>query len=142
MIKHPLLLLSAGCGIGLTTASWRGLPGDSAVSDDDGEGAFGTFFEERAVGFVVLVEAVGVEELQIAGAENLEAVVEVCAGGEVLRAKAGAGVIDFDELDGVGSAVADRRSDVGGVAAGRCDEAGEECEAHERQEYQAGRAVW
>ena len=36
------------------------------VGDDDGEWAFGAFFQERPVGFVVLVGAVGVEELHAA----------------------------------------------------------------------------
>ncbi len=89
-----------------------------------------------------VVGAVGVEELHGAGAEDLEAVVEVGAGGEGLGAEAGAGIVDFEEFDGVGGAVADRGYDVWGVAAGGGDE-GEDCEkrdaAHESQEYQA---VW
>ena len=62
--------------------------------------------------------AVGVDELHVAGAEDLEAVVEVGAGGEGLGSEAGAGVVDLEELDGLGGAVADGGGDVGGVAAG------------------------
>jgi hypothetical protein len=121
------------------------LPGDACVGDDDGEGAFGALFEEGPVGFVVVMGAVGVEELHVAGAEDLEAVVEVGSGGEVLGAEAGAGVVDFEEFDGLGGVVADGGGDVGGVAAGCCDEGGEEREGgdrtHESQEYQPGQAA-
>jgi hypothetical protein len=85
--------------------------------------AFGTFFEGWAVGFVVVVGAVGVEELGGAFAEDLETVVKVGAGSEVLCAEAGAGVVDFDEFDGLGGVVADGGLDVGGAAAG-CGEKG------------------
>jgi hypothetical protein len=118
------------------------LPGDSGVCDDDGEWAFGAFFQEGTVGFVVLVGAVGVEELHAAGAEDLEAIVEVGARGEVLGAEAGAGVVDFEEFDGLAGAVAYGGGDVGGVAAGCCNEGGEEREGgdrmHESQGYQPG----
>src|SRR6266481_7996861 len=89
-----------------------GLPGDAGVGDYDGKRAFGAFFQEGTVGFVVLVGAVGVEELHAAGAEDLEAVVEVGAGGKVLGAEAGAGVVDFEEFDRPAGAVADRGGDV------------------------------
>ena len=100
------------------------MPGDSGVGDEDGKRAFGAFFQEGTIGFVVLVGAVGVEELHAAGAEDLEAVVEVGAGGEVLGAEAGAGVVDLEEFDGLAGLVADRGGDVGGVAAVSCDEGG------------------
>ncbi len=74
-----------------------GLPVDAFGGDGDGEGAFGAFFEEWAVGFLLVLGGVGVDELHVAGAEDLEAVVEVCAGGEGLGAEAGAGVVDFEE---------------------------------------------
>ena len=70
---------------------------------------------------MVFAGDVGVGELHGTGAEDFEAVVEVCSGGEVLDAEAGAGVVDFDEGDGVGGAVADGGFDVGGVAAGEDD---------------------
>src|ERR1700722_10809858 len=84
-----------------------GLPGDAGVGDDDGQGALGAFFEEEPVGFVVLVSAVGVEEFHVAGAEDLEAVVEVGSWSEVFGAEAGARVVDFEESDWLGSVVAD-----------------------------------
>src|SRR6266700_8366329 len=119
-----------------------GLPAGAFGGDGDGDFAFGTLFEEGALGFLFVVGAVGVGELHVAGAEDLEAVVEVCAGGEALGAEAGAGVVDFEEFDGPAGAVADGGDDVGGVAADGCDEGGEECEGgdrtHESQGYQAG----
>ena len=72
----------------------------------------------------LVVRVVGVEELGPAFAEDLETVVEVGAGCEVLGAEAGAGVVDLEEFDGLAGAVADGRGDVRGVAAGRCDEGG------------------
>jgi len=66
-----------------------GLPGHVARRDHDGETAFGAFLKGGAVGFVVVVGAVGVEELGGALAEDLETVVKVGAGSEVLCAEAG-----------------------------------------------------
>src|SRR5258707_14599177 len=89
---------------------------------------------------MVLVGAVGVEKLHAAGAEDLEAVVEVGAGGKVLGAEAGAGVVDFEEFDGPAGAVADCGGDVRGMAAGCCEEGGEGDSGdgtHESKGYQA-----
>jgi hypothetical protein len=117
-----------------------GLPGDAGVRDDDGKRALGAFFEEGPVGFVVVVGAVGVEKLHVAGADDFEAVVEVCAGGEGLSSEAGAGVVDFEEFDGLAGSVADGGGDVRGLAAGcgdkaKCDDDGEK--THANLEYQA-----
>ncbi len=72
----------------------------------------------------------------VAGAEDLEAVVEVGSGGEGLGAEAGAGVVDFEEFDGLSGVVADGGGDVGGVAAGggqqEAKSARESVVAHER----------
>jgi len=124
-------------GVGLLCGCGRfGLPGDAGVGEGDGERAFGALFEEWAVGLVILMGAVGVEELHTAGAEYFETVVEVCAGGEILSAEAGAGVVDFEEFDGLSGVIADGRGDVGGVAAYWCEKSGEESEGwdpeHER----------
>ena len=94
------------------------MPGDAGVGDDDGKRAFGAFFQQGAVGLVILVGAVGVEEFHVAGAEDLEAVVEIGSGSEVLSAEAGAGVVDFEEFDGPAGAIADGGRDVRGVATG------------------------
>jgi hypothetical protein len=116
------------------------MPVDVVGGDGDLEAALGSFVEGGAVEGVIVVGAVGVEELHGAGAENLEAVVEVCAGGEVLGAEAGAGIVDLEELEGLRGVVAYSGFDVGGVAAGGDQEkAGErECEdgTHKAQEYQ------
>src|SRR6516225_5241356 len=79
------------------------LPVNVVREDGDGDRAFGSFLEERAFGFLLLVGGVGISELHCAFAENLEAVVEVSAGGERLSAEAGAGVADLNELDGLRS---------------------------------------
>jgi hypothetical protein len=67
---------------------------------------------------------------------------KVRAGGEILGSEAGAGVVDFQKFDGPAAPVADRCSNVMGMAAGYCDEGGEEREGgdrtHESQDYQAG----
>ncbi len=70
------------------------------------------------------MSCVGIEELGGARAEDLEAIVEGCAGREVLGAKAGAWVVDFEELDGLGGVVGNGGFDVGGVAACTEGEAG------------------
>ena len=100
------------------------------VSNCDGQGTFCSFFEEGAFGLVFLVGAVGVEEFGGAGAQDFEAIVKVGAGCEVLCAEAGAGVVDFEEFDGLVGVIADGGLDVWGVAAGGCGEAdqGYECE--------------
>ena len=90
------------------------------------------------------MDAVGVEKLGGAGAQDLEAIVEVAPGGEILCAEAGAGVVDFEEVDGVAGAIADCGLDVGGVTAGG-GEAGENGEreqrTHKDQAYQGGWCV-
>jgi hypothetical protein len=95
-----------------------GLPVDAFGGDSDGDGAFGSFFEERAVGFLLVLGGVGVDELHVAGAEDLEAVVEVRAGSKGLSSEAGAGVVDLEEEDWFGGTVAYGGFDVGRVAAG------------------------
>jgi|ERR1700733_7306717 len=65
-----------------------------------------------------MVRVVGVEELGAAFAEDLETVVEVRTGSEILGAEAGAGVVDFEQLDGLRGVVADGGLDVRGAAAG------------------------
>ncbi len=74
---------------------------DAIGGNDYGYGAFGAFFEEWAGGGVFFLCAVGVGELHWAGAQDLEAVVEVGGWGEGLGAEGGAGVVDFNEGDWV-----------------------------------------
>ena len=76
--------------------------------------------------------AVGVEKFHLARAQNLEAIVKVAAGCEVLRAEAGTRVVDFEEFDGLVGAIADCGLDICGVAAGGCGKRCKECE--DRQE--------
>ena len=69
--------------------------------------------------------AIGVcRELERAAAADLEAIVEGRAGGELVDAEAGAGVIDFKELDGSAGAVLDGGVDVVGVAGGGGEQSG------------------
>jgi hypothetical protein len=89
---------------------------------------------------VLVVGAVGVEEFHVSGTDDLEAVLKVGSGSQIFGSEAGAGVVDFEELDGLGGAVADSCGDVGGVAACRGDETKDEGwdEAHEYLGYQGG----
>ena len=108
--RSYLLAETAGAGRQVTpVSSMTMVRGPSAPSLRNGP-----------VGLVVVVGAVGVEELDGAGAVwNLEAVVEVGTGSEGLSAEAGAGgTIDLEEFDGLGGVIADGGDDVWGVAAG------------------------
>ena len=93
-----------------------GLPVDPFGRDGDGDGAFGAFLEEGAVGFLLVLGGIGVDELHVAGTQDLETVVEVCARGQGLRTEAGAGVVDLDEKQWLGGVIAYGGFDVRGVA--------------------------
>jgi hypothetical protein len=60
---------------------------------------------------------IGIGDLKFSASYYLNAVVEVGPGGECVGAKAGAGVIGFEKLNGGASAVFDGRIDVVGMAA-------------------------
>ena len=62
--------------------------------------------------------AAGVLDLERAGAAQLDAVMEDCAGGQGIGAKAGAGVVDLEQLNWRSGAVLNGCIDVIGVAAG------------------------
>ena len=94
---------------------------DAVGGDGDLEGALVAFLEVWTFRFFVAEGGSGVGEGDVASAEDLEAVVEVCAGSEALGAEAGTGVIEFEEIDGLGGAVADRGGDVGRAATDECD---------------------
>src|ERR1700685_3137562 len=66
------------------------LPVNSLWADGDGERAFSAFLEEWAVGFLLVLGFVGVDELHIARAQDLETIVEVRSGSQRLGAEAGA----------------------------------------------------
>src|SRR5579871_4523292 len=95
-----------------------GVPMDSVGGDGDGDWAFGSFFEEGALGFLLVLGSVGIDELHVARAEDFEAIVEFRAGSERLGSEAGTGVVDFEQAHGLRGAVAYGGFDVGGVAAG------------------------
>ncbi len=104
---------------------------NSLGADGDGERTFSAFLEEWAIGFLLVLGSIGVDELHIAGAQDLETIVEVRAGGQGLRTEAGAWVVDFEEEQRLGGVVAYGGFYVGGVAAGD-DENGQQCEDAER----------
>jgi hypothetical protein len=93
-----------------------GLPVDTFGRDGDGDWAFGAFLEEWAVGFLLVLGGISVDELHIAGTKNLESIVKVCAGSEGLSAEASAGVVDLEEAHGLRGPVAYGRFHVRGVA--------------------------
>jgi hypothetical protein len=92
-------------------------PFNTVGGDGDVEGTFVAFLEGRTAEGVILVGVVGIEDFHVAAAENLESVVEVCTGGEVLGAEAGAGIVDLEEFDGLRGVIADRSGDVRGMTA-------------------------
>ena len=73
------------------------VPRRAGGAEDDGEGAFVILVEGGAGAFVVVVGGIGPEDGGGAGAEDLEAVVEVLTRREGLGAEAGGWVVEFDE---------------------------------------------
>lgn len=100
-------------------AGGRRRPADTVGSDGDDEGSFVAFLQGRAGDVVLLVGGVGVDELEVAGAEHLKAVGVGLAGVEGLGAEAGARVVDFDEADWLRAEITDRGVDIVRVAAGQ-----------------------
>jgi hypothetical protein len=98
---------------------------NSLWADGDGERAFSAFLEEWAVGFLLVLGIVGVDELHIARAQDLETIVEVRSGSQRLGAEAGAGVVNLDEEQWLGGVIAYGGFDVRGVASGE-DEDGKQ----------------
>jgi hypothetical protein len=90
-------MAARGFQLGVTGCAVAGLPVNSVGSDGDGEWTVGTFFEERAVGFLLVLDGIGVKELHIAGAKDFEAIVKVRSGCQGLGSEAGAWVIDFNQ---------------------------------------------
>lgn len=85
--------------------------------DGDGQGAFHALAQVRSVGVLLLIVDVGPEELEVAGAENLEAILEVLTRCEGLGPEAGAWIVELDERNRSGGAVVDAGVDERGVAA-------------------------
>ena len=94
---------------------------DAIGGDGDGDRALGAFFQEWPFGLLVVVDAVGVGEFHVARAEDFESVVEIGSWGERLRAKAGAGVVDFKKCYGLAAVIDDGGHDIRGAAAGEGD---------------------
>ena len=107
------------------------MPVDTVGRDGDLEGTLVAFLEVWTFRFFVAEGGGGVGERDVSGAEDFEAVVEVCARSEALGAEAGAGVVEFEEIDGLGGAIADGGCDVGRAAADERD-AGEKSDDAER----------
>ena len=83
-----------------------------------------------------------------AAAAHLEAIVEGGSAVEMIEAEAGAGVVDFEELDGCAGAVLDGGVDVVGVTAGEehgCEGSGNgdlggQCAPHQLADSESGGA--
>ena len=103
-----------------------GDPANAFRRDDDLERTFVSFFQKRPFRFFIVKIAGGVGKADIAGADDLEAVVKGGSGSEALGAETGAGVIDFEQVDGLAGAVDDDGGYVRGFAAddGKKDEKG------------------
>lgn len=95
---------------------------DAVGRDDDVDGAVSFFVEVRAFRFVVVVGLVGVGEVHVTGAKYLELVMEIRSGGEYLCTKTGAGIINFEQQDGLAGVIADRGEDVVRMAAADSDD--------------------
>ena len=86
--------------------SLNGYPANAIGRDHNLKRAFIAFFQKRAFRFFVMEAAGRISNAYISGAENLKAIVEVRSRSEALRAEAGAGVIDFEQINGLSSVVA------------------------------------
>jgi len=75
----------------------------------NGEEPFGALFEKGTVGFVILMSIICVEKSYASRTENLEPVMKVGPWRKILRAKAGTRIVNFQEFNAFGSAIADRR---------------------------------
>jgi hypothetical protein len=91
---------------------------DAIGSDGDCEQTFVAFLHGGTLVGCLVAGGVGEDKFGGTVAENLEAVVEVLAGSEVLGAEAGGGVVDLDERNDLVGMVTDSRIDKRGVAAG------------------------
>jgi hypothetical protein len=81
---------------------WTGsLPANSLRANCDSERAFGSFLEEWAFEFLIVSRAISVGELHLSGAKNFEAVMKISPRSEGLSSKAGAGVVDFEQKQGL-----------------------------------------
>ena len=107
------------------------MPVNSLWADGDRERAFSAFLEEGAVGFLLVLGGVGVDELHIARAQDLETIVVVRTGGQGLRTEAGAWVVHLDQEQRLGRVIAYGGFDVRGVASSE-EEGGKQQEDAER----------
>ncbi len=94
--------------------------------DGDLDGTVCLFVEVGAFGLVVLVVFASISEGQLTGSEDLETIVEIRSGSEVLSAEAGAGIVDFEQKNGLAGVIADSRQHMGRMASGDGEQAGEE----------------
>lgn len=108
-----------------------GLPADSLWAHGDCEWAFSAFLEEWAVGFLLVLGGVGVDELHVAGAQDFETVVEVRAGSQRLGAETGARIVHLEKEQRLAGVIAYGSFDIGRVAASE-DEKGKQREDAER----------
>ena len=92
---------------------------DAVGGNGDEKGAFGAFGEGWASRFLVVLGGVGIGDLHLAGAEDLEPVVEVRSRCNALGAEAGAGVFNLNDAERCRGAVRDGGFNVCGMATGK-----------------------
>jgi len=90
---------------------------NSFWADGDSKWALRAFFEEGPVGFLRVLVGVGIDELHIARAKNLEPVMEVPTWGQRLGAETGAWIINLEKEQWLAGVIAYSGFDIGRVAA-------------------------
>jgi hypothetical protein len=104
-----------------------GLPAHSLWPNGDREWAFSAFLEEGPIGFLLMLIGVCIDELHIAGAKNLETVMEIRTRSQRLGTKTGAGVINLKKEQWLGGVIAYGSFDIGRVATSK-EKKGKQCE--------------
>lgn len=87
------------------------------LSEGEDEGTFVALVESGTGCRLFVLCAVGVDDLERSVAEHFKAVVEVSSRSQILRAKAGAWVIDLNQRNRCGGAITDGRVDERRMAA-------------------------
>jgi hypothetical protein len=101
---------------------------DAIRRDGDVDWAVGFFVEIGAFRLVIVTGRIGIGKVHVASSEDLESVVKVGSGSQVLRAEAGAGIVHFQQNERLAGVIADGCLNVGGVASGDDEKADEKSE--------------
>ena len=95
--------------------------GFTAGEKDDRDGSLLVVGELRAVDVGLRFVRIRIGDGERSGTLNLNAVMERCTRGNGFRTEAGAGVIDFEEMNGRAGLILDVDFDVIGTASGKCE---------------------